>query len=113
MASGLGQGCGFGGSERCGQFLECKERVRCSGAMLALPAPKESGEGAGPREAERTPGDHGLWREARLGVQVRESCPDPQGHFSKPLAPRTRGRSCAVCLPATWLVCPTPCSLWL
>lgn len=52
MASGLGQGCGFEGSERCGQFLECKERVRCSGAMLALPAPKESGEGAGPREAE-------------------------------------------------------------
>lgn len=43
------------GSELCSQLLEVALRT-----TLALPAHEGSGEGAGPREAEAAPGDHGL-----------------------------------------------------
>lgn len=41
------------------------------------------------RERGMLPGKPSLPR-----VQVRESCPDPQGHFTKPLAPGTWRRGC-------------------
>lgn len=61
----------------------------CSEGHMAVPAHEESAGGLVPGRLNQ-PQETVAWeREARLGMQVQELCPDPHGPFSKSLAPRS------------------------